>query len=352
MVSLRSTEIPQECGRRSIAPRRRGRPCTTGVYPSAPTTGGRRQATIEQLPAMEVRRSRCPRRLKGTPSTMMLGRLTRAAIGPMHEERDAHDREDQHHRTGRGFSRPRSSPRRRRVSPNLSLRSTGIPEPATRPEAVASRPESRPSTAAACPRWTRRSQTARRFSSAAVRAVGSVSCPLVPFVLMRRPPLPDLRFDDLGIGRAQARGVRRGEPRTDDLAVFEHEDLVGVDDGRYSLGDHQHRRIRRVRLRKRPAGERRSGGRAQRTSGRTRRSPGERASARAMHNRWRWPPDTFVPPWVIKTVDTLGHGLYEAAGLRNLQRLPQIGRRRRRARPSQEVRAPTVPENRNGFWGT
>ena len=48
-----------------------------------------------------------------------------------------------------------------------------------------------------------------------------------------------------------------------------------------------------------PAGARRWRGRAPRTRRRTRRCSGRTTSARAIASRWRWPPDTLVPPCVI-----------------------------------------------------
>ncbi len=61
-------------------------------------------------------------------------------------------------------------------------------------------------------------------------------------------------------------------PRPIELAVVEHEDLVGVGDRRHALGDDQHGGLFGVRVRAPRAGGRRSRGRAPRTSRRTRRS--------------------------------------------------------------------------------
>ena len=74
----------------------------------------------------------------------------------------------------------------------------------------------------------------------------------------------------------------------------------------------------------RPAAGRRWPGRGPRTSRRTGRCSGLRTSARAMARRWRWPPDTFVPPWAIGASSPPGMARHEVARLGDLERLPQL----------------------------
>ena len=55
-----------------------------------------------------------------------------------------------------------------------------------------------------------------------------------------------------------------------------------------------------------------------------RKTSGLATRARAMASRWRWPPETLVPPWAIGDVQALRHGPDEVLGLGDPQRLPQL----------------------------
>ena len=46
--------------------------------------------------------------------------------------------------------------------------------------------------------------------------------------------------------------------------------------------------------------------------------------ARAIARRWRWPPETLLPPCAIGRVETVGHRLDEGARLRDLEGAPQL----------------------------
>ena len=161
--------------------------------------------------------------------------------------------------------------------------------------------------------------------------------------------LGELRRDDLGVRRAGLEQlVVRAEP--DLAAVLDHEDLVGVDDGRDPLGDDHGHRVARRRARARRAGARRSRGRGRRTSRRRGRC---RAGGRA-RGRWR------------------GAGADRRRRSSRPARSARRGRRasRRRSRGPARSRArararrrwrrgsrsgrllATVPENRYGFCGT
>ena len=132
----------------------------------------------------------------------------------------------------------------------------------------------------------RRGRPRRRRSS--VRSVvGRRSC---------RAPLADLR-----LRRSRRRSGRSSSssswvPRPTTLAVLEHEDLVGGGDRRHPLGDDHDGGVARCTGRARRGAGRRWRGRGPRTSRRTRRSRACATSARAIDSRWRWPPDTLVPP--------------------------------------------------------
>ena len=110
----------------------------------------------------------------------------------------------------------------------------------------------------------------------------------------------------------------------DRLAVFEHEDLIGVDDRRDSLGDDEDGGVGRVRRRARRAAGRRWRGRAPRTSRRTGRSracaraPGRSPAAAADRPTRSSRPGRSVassPPGIART---------KSRRLGDLERLPQL----------------------------
>ena len=43
-----------------------------------------------------------------------------------------------------------------------------------------------------------------------------------------------------------------------------------------------------------------------------------------MDSRWRWPPETLVPPWAMRRLKPDDLFFHEALGLRRLQRIPQF----------------------------
>ena len=158
---------------------------------------------------------------------------------------------------------------------------------------------------------------------------------------------------DSTISRVRRAGLEQlvvgAEP--DDLAVLEHEDLVGVEivDTRWATITTA--ASRGVAARARRGAGRRWRGRGPRTSRRTGRCSGLRTSARAMASRWRWPPDTLVPPWAMRRVEPAGHGARRSRRPGRPRAPPTSRRRWRRACRSAGC-SRTVPENRYGFCGT
>ena len=63
---------------------------------------------------------------------------------------------------------------------------------------------------------------------------------------------------------------------------------------------------------------------AENESSKTRMS-GRCTIARAIASRWRWPPDTLVPPWAMRPFEAALHVGDEVAALRDLERVPELG---------------------------
>ena len=95
-------------------------------------------------------------------------------------------------------------------------------------------------------------------------------------------------------------------------------------DARDALRDEDHRRVRACAARARRAAGPRSRDRARRTSRRTGTRAGSRSSARAIASRWRWPPETFVPPCAIGASSFCGIASTKSLRLRELERGPQL----------------------------
>ncbi len=138
-------------------------------------------------------------------------------------------------------------------------------------------------------------------------------------------------------------------PRPTMRPLSMHDDLVGVGDGRHPLGDDQHAGVLDVRP------ERQS----QSSVGcevECRERVVEHVQARgatpapdAIDRRWRCPPDTFVPPWVIGLSRPLGIDWTKPAAWA-ISSACHSSSSVASGRPKRRFDA-TVPENRYGFCG-
>ena len=102
------------------------------------------------------------------------------------------------------------------------------------------------------------------------------------------------------------------------------EDPVGLHDRADALGDDDHASPSRARGRAPRAGARRCRSRAPRSCRRRCRSPARFTSARAIARRWRWPPETFVPPWVIGASSPPSISSTKSRRLGDLERVPEL----------------------------
>ena len=177
----------------------------------------------------------------------------------------------------------------------------------------------------------------------------SAGMPAPPIIAARPPPgRPIGPRRGVGDARRARRGSCRhllgGTLRLDDLGVRRaalEQLLVGADarPPRRRRARRSGRRRRCVdtrwatmmtvalagdRLAARRAAAHRWRGRGRRTSRRTGRSRAGGSTARAIASRWRWPPETLVPPWATSASSPSGMRAHEVVGLRDPQRRPHL----------------------------
>ena len=160
---------------------------------------------------------------------------------------------------------------------------------------------------------------------------------------------PSCELDDLLVRRSRNPGVARVS-QADDAPAVEHDDPVGLEDGADPLRDDDHGRCHGSGRALPRGGARRWRRRGPRSSRRRGRSRGRLTSARAMARRWRWPPDTFVPPWSTGASSPPGMAATKSrawATSSAVQRSSSVA-----SRPANRRLSATVPLNRYACCGT